>query len=310
MELLERYVQAVAHYLPAEQKQDIMRELRANLLDELESLEIDASNPKDTQALTTFLQRQDHPQRIAQSYAPQYPLVASEDMGLYKTIVLKGLLVLFVYAVVTAGSYLINAQSVNAIAFLLVVLSSVWDNIGGMLIIITATFYLLGKSGYLAQWRYPSWTPESLPPANAQRISTSDGISDVITSVFGLLLLWTPLWLNEEAYNSLILGIAPNMEQWRITLTIVMAGSLIGAIYRLTQTYWTRWSMGAYIAEYLIYISVMLTLWSLPSLFVVNNPVATKLTPIIEQIFTHGWLVGAVIFMVITASEVRKWRKL
>ena len=32
MELLDRYVQAVAHYLPAEQKQDIMRELRANLL--------------------------------------------------------------------------------------------------------------------------------------------------------------------------------------------------------------------------------------------------------------------------------------
>ena len=35
MELLNRYVQAMAHYLPAEQKQDIMRELRANLLDEL-----------------------------------------------------------------------------------------------------------------------------------------------------------------------------------------------------------------------------------------------------------------------------------
>ena len=145
MELLNRYVQAMAHYLPAEQKQDIMRELRANLLDELESLGINASNSSDSAALTTFLQRQDHPQRIAQSYAPQYPLVASEDMGLYKTIVLKGLLVLFVYAVVTAGSYLINAQSVNAIAFLLVVLSSVWDNIGVMLIGITATFYLLVK---------------------------------------------------------------------------------------------------------------------------------------------------------------------
>ena len=68
--------------------------------------------------------------------------------------------------------------------------------------------------------------------------------------------------------------------------------------------------MGAYIAEYLIYISVMLTLWSLPPLFVVNNPIATKLTPIIEQIFTHGWLVGAGIFVLITTSEVRKWRKL
>lgn len=310
MELLERYVQAVAHYLPAEQKQDIMRELRANLLDELESLEIEASNPKNTQALTTFLQRQDHPQRIAQSYAPQYPLVASEDMGLYKTIVLKGLLVLFVYAVVTAGSYLINAQSVNAIAFLLVVLSSVWDNIGGMLIIITATFYLLGKSGYLAQWRYPSWNPESLPPTNAQRISTSEGISDVITSVFGLLLLWTPLWLNEEAYNSLILGIAPNMEQWRIILTIVMAGSLIAAIYRLTQAYWTKLSKSVYIAEYLVYIAVMLILWRSPVLFEITSPAAIELMPFVNGLFTHGWLFSAGVFMFIAASEVRKWRKL
>ena len=68
--------------------------------------------------------------------------------------------------------------------------------------------------------------------------------------------------------------------------------------------------MGAYITEYMIYIGVMLTLWSLPSLFVVNNPVATKLTPIIEQIFTHGWLFSAGVFVLITASEVRKWRKL
>ena len=39
MELLERYLAAVAAELPVDQQQDIIRELRANLLDQIDALQ-------------------------------------------------------------------------------------------------------------------------------------------------------------------------------------------------------------------------------------------------------------------------------
>ena len=161
-------------------------------------------------------------------------------MPLYKAVLTKCALFLFVYAIITASSYLVNEQSVNGFSFLWVVVGSFIDNIGLVVIAITGMFYLLGRGGYLAQWRCPSWTPETLPAANAQHIPTPDSLSDVATGVFGLLLLWTPLWMNEATYQSLVIGIAPNMEQWRWILSFMVTFSLIAALYRLTQTYWTK----------------------------------------------------------------------
>lgn len=309
-DLVERYIQAVEHYLPEAQQHEITRELRANIMDEIDALATYPDEVINEQQISEVISRQGHPQQVAQSFVPQYPLIASEDMPLYKTVLSKGALFLFAYAILTAGRYLVSEQSVNGFAFLWVALGSFIDNIGIVVIAITAVFYLLGRGGYLAQWRYPSWSPESLPAVTAQPISTSDSASDVATGVFGLLLLWTPLWMNEETYQSLVIGIAPDMEQWRWILSCIVAFSLFAALYRLTQTYWTKRSMSVYIAEYLVYIAVMLTLWQSPALVIVTNPQAEGLIPIIAQIFNHGWLVGVFILSIITLGLVRQWRKL
>lgn len=306
--LVERYIQAVAQYLPEAKKSDIRREIRANLMDEIDALASSKGQPLDEQSISDILQRQGHPQHVAQSYAPQYPLVASQDMPLYRTVISKAALLLFVYAILTAGRYLVNEQSVNAFAFLWVVIGSFLDNIGVMLIIITASFYLLGRGGYMAQWRNPAWSPNTLPSATAQRISTSDGVSDVATSVFGLFLLWTPLWLNETAYNNLLLSITPNMEHWRIILTVVLSASLFCAIFRLTQAYWSRLSLGIYILEYVAYGIIMLYLWRSSPLFVLSNSLEIEYHPIIERVLVDGWLVAAIVMFVIAGSSVRKWR--
>lgn len=309
-DLVERYIQAVSRYLPEAQQHEITRELRANIMDEIDAQATQPDAVINEQQISDVLSRQGHPQQVAQSFVPQYPLIASEDMSLYKTVVSKGALFLFAYAILTAGRYLVSEQSINGFAFLWVALGSFIDNIGLVLIAITTVFYLLGRGGYLQQWRYPNWTPDTLPAVNAQHISTSDSISDMATSVFGLLLLWTPLWMNEASYQSLIIGIAPNMEQWRWILSIIIVFSFIAALYRLTRTYWSKPSMSIYIAEYLVYIGIMLTLWQSPALVIVTNPQANELIPIITQIFTHGWLVGALILSIITLGLLRQWRKL
>lgn len=310
MELVERYLQAVEHYLPTKQKSDITRELRANIMDEIEAKEDQKGKALEMKEVSSLLSQQGHPQKVAQSYSPQSPLVASEDMPLYKSVMIKALILLFAYALLTAGNYLLKEQSVNAFAYLFVVLGSFMENIGLVLIIVTAGFYFAGKSGYLAKWRYPSWSPESLPMVNAQMISKSDSVSEITTNVFWLLMFWTPLWMNAETYEKLILGFAPDMQEWRVILSIVVGYSLLSAVYRLNKAYWTKYSLGIYIVEYLVYIGLMLYLSTLPALIVITNTQAAELSRIIEAIFTHGWLVGAFIFALITASLIRKWCKL
>ena len=310
MELVERYVQAVEYYLPEGKKSDISRELRANIMDEIEAEQNDKARDLDTSEVSSLLTRQGHPQKVAQAYSPMSPLVASEDMLLYRSVMIKALIFLFAYAILTAGSYLLKEQSVNAFAYLFVALNSFIDNIGWVLIVVTASFYFAGKSGYLNKWRYPKWSPDSLPKANALIISTSDSVSEIATSVFALMMFWTPIWMDPISYDKLILGFAPDMQQWRVLLSVLVAYSLLSAVYRINKRYWTKTSLAAYIAEYLVYIGVMLYLWTQPALVVVHNPQASDLNRIIEGLFTNGWLFAAFIFTLITISLVRKWFKL
>lgn len=310
MELVERYVQAVKYYLPKGKKSDISRELRANIMDEIEAEQNDKARDLDTREVSSLLSRQGHPQKVAQAYSPMSPLVASEDMPLYRSVMIKALIFLFGYAILTAGNYLFEEQSVNAFAYLFVALGSFLDNIGLVLIVVTASFYFAGKNGYLNKWRYPKWSPESLPKANAQIISKSDSVSDIATSVFALMMFSTPIWMDPISYEKLILGFAPDMQAWRIILSVLVSYSLISAVYRINKRYWTRTSLAVYVAEYLVYIGAMFYLLTQPPLVVVHNPQAAGLNRIIEGLFTYGWLFGVFIFTLITVSLIRKWFKL
>ena len=308
MELVDRYIQAVKWSLPKNKQDEIARELKANLLDEIEAST--QSKTPDDKTVAKVLESHGHPQKVAQSFSPQYPLVASEDMPLYKKVMTYAMVVLFLFAVVMGGNHLIEEQSVNAFAYLYIVISNFIDTAALVLIAVTLVFYYLGKIGELQKWRYSAWSPEDLPPLHAKRIAKSDSVSEITSSAFGLLILWTSLWMSEEVADKLILGLAPAMEHWRWILTIVAVYSLLSATYRLFKRFWTKTSLGLYIAEYLIYIFGFLYLSTLPQLIIVTNPKASELSPIIKGIFTYGWLGGAAVMALICVSLVRKWLKL
>jgi len=296
--------------LPKAKQDEITRELRANLLDEIDARKNSGDTSVDDQTVSDVLRQHGHPQKVAQQFAPQYPLVASEDMPLYKSVMGYAMIILFLFALIMGGNHLIEEQSVNAFAYLFIVLGNFMENIGFVLIIVTLSFYYAGKTGELNKWRYDKWSPETLPKTNAQRIERSDSISEVTSSVFGLLILWTPLWMSQEVSDKLILAFAPEMLHWRMILTVITGYSLLSALYRLFKKYWTKTSMGIYIVEYFIYIAGFLYLSGLPPLVVVNNPQASELTPIVNIAFNYGWFFGAFVLALITASLIRKWWKL
>ena len=73
MELLEQYLNVIKMYLPRDQRDDIINELRENLLSEMEEREAEMDRPLNENEQEDILQRYGHPQLVAKRYAPVQP---------------------------------------------------------------------------------------------------------------------------------------------------------------------------------------------------------------------------------------------
>lgn len=251
MELLERYLAAVAAELPVDKQHDIIRELRANLLDQIDALS--AQGPLDDARLSQFLLEQGHPVDVAQRFAPSAPLIAGEDMPLYCTVLWHGAALVAVLALLKSLGGLVTADSVNPIRLLLQLAFSFIDHFATLLFVVTAVFYAAGRAGWTKEWRQRRWQPAQLPKYPLARLKLSDSITDLTSSLFLLLLLWTPLWLSEQAQANLPVRLADGMEFWRYLLTFFALFSAGFSLYRLTQLSWQRWSKWCYIADHLLF---------------------------------------------------------
>ena len=314
MDLLERYLSAIKAELPENKQEEIIRELRANLMDEIEyALPENSENLDETkkeQTISNVLRKHGHPLSVAQQFAPKPPLVASEDMSLYKTVLTHSATILFVFALLMGADRLIEQQSINPLTYLFSAMGRFLDNIGLLLIVVTIGFYQLGKWGYLSKWRAKKFDPALLPKSEAQKIKKSDSISEVTSCLFGLMLLWTPLWMSQNSQDSLLFSFTPSMEHWRIIFTIIFAYTFLAAVYRLFQKQWSKTSLGIYIMEYIVYVAGALYLVTEPRLMQIENPAFSELKPILYNVLHHGWWFVAAILGLITISLIRTWLKI
>lgn len=251
MDLLDRYLASLELSLNVDNKNDVIREIKANILDELEARVAEGEN-KDF-ALNAILVEHGHPLLAAQQYAPQPPLVAGEDMPLYKTVLWHSAALVFVFSLLQTVSSMLQSDSINPLRLLFQTTAHFIDHVGFIVLLVTVIFYLLGKHGMLSSLRYRAWTPAKLPQFPQTKLSLSDTITDLFSVAFLLLILWTPLWMTASAQQNLLLTLAPDFEYWRIILTVLSVFSGLFALYRLSQNTWKRWSLMAYIADHFLF---------------------------------------------------------
>lgn len=311
MELLERYLAAVAAELPADKQHDIIRELRANLLDQIEAQQQDGL--PDDQQLSQLLLQQGHPIDVAQRFAPSAPLIASEDMPLYKTVLWHGAALMAVIALLKSLGGLVLADSINPVRLLLQLGFSFIDNFATLLLVVTAIFYGAGQAGWTKEWRQRQWHPARLPRYPLARIKLSDSITDLTSALFLLLLLWTPLWLSVEAQQHLPVRLADGMEHWRYLLTVFAALSAVFACYRLTQLSWQRWSKWVYILDHLVFAAIFAAMALKGGVF--TEP--QQLTDSARLFWTHAagsiyyiLLATAAVLVLLAIAEYRQLRRL
>lgn len=239
MELIDRYMYAVAQALPESRRDEITRELRANILDKLEAIAEEQQREPTEEEVSAVLKSLGHPQKIASSFLGGQQLVSQELFPLYKRALHYGLILVFILALIKFGVHFLGSGHL-AIANLF------FETFGKALIMfasVTGVFYLLsnpvGGKPYFDP--YQCWMPEKLPPVTRswQRISACEQSVDFTTDLFFLLLLNYALWIPSGQLANLTITFAEPVQQWIPILSAIIIVSLLFSIWKLIYRYWT-----------------------------------------------------------------------
>lgn len=230
---------AVAQALPESRREEITRELKANILDKLEALAEEKGREPSDEEISAVLKDLGHPQKVAGSFLTGQQLVSTELFPFYKQTLHYGLILVLILALIQLGTHLLNTGHLSVANFF-------YEMIHKSLIMfasVTGVFYLLsnpvGGKDYFDP--YQCWSPEKLPLATRpwQRISTVEQSFEFATDVFFLLMLNHTLWMSATQLQELTITFAEPVTVWIPIMSAILIGSLLLGIWKLIYRYWT-----------------------------------------------------------------------
>lgn len=268
MKLLDRYMSAVEFHLPEKRRNEIARELRANILDKLESLAEQQGRAITEDDVSTVLKELGHPQRVANSFSPPQQLVTADLFPLYKQVLAYGAIFMFVLEMIRFCVVFISSGHI-ALATLF---SGFMLKALLMFASVTGVFYILSNppGGKPFFKPYQCWSPEQLPPVTHgwQRISLCEQTTEFSSSLFFFLLLHYPLLMPDEVMANLTIGFAAATKQWVPWLAAAVGFSLLFNIWNLRFSFWSRFKLAISAGLNLMIAILLLCMSRLPAIIV------------------------------------------
>lgn len=270
MKLIDRYMSAVSFNLPESRRDEITRELRANILDRLENLAEQEGREVTEEDVSAVLKELGHPQRVANSFLPPQQLVTAELFPLYKQVLSYGVIFMFVLELIKFGVLFISSGYLGFVALLFgFVMKALL-----MFASVTGVFYILSNppGGKPFFTPYQCWVPEQLPPVahNWQRISPCEQGLEFSSTLFFFLLLHYPLLMSDEVMETLTVSFAPPAIHWIPWLAAVVGFSLLFNVWNLRFLFWTRSKLMISATLNLLTAGLLLCMSRLPAI-VINS---------------------------------------
>jgi len=285
MKLIDRYISAVAQQLPVSRRDDITRELKANILDKLESLAEEQGRAATQADESAVLRELGHPQQVAASFLPPQTLVNSTWFPIFKQCLIYGLFLVLLVQMIGLGVTLLGSGDLRIGGF-----------VGGfihaaliMFAVVTGVFYLLSNLPATAKISpYCKWKPEQLPPVQHpwQRIKLEDTVNEFASNLFFLLALLYSRWAPAETLAKLPASISSELQVWILPLSIWALFAVGFSLWNLRYNYWTQTKLWISITQNLIGCGLaaglvridILTNHSLPA------PIATHINDILHWV--------------------------
>ncbi|BFM12439.1 hypothetical protein R50072_25920 [Simiduia litorea] len=262
-----RYLQALAPYLPKQQRQDICDELEANLLDQLEERTNHTNGENldaDAKALIAEL---GHPARYASAFHSRQALISQPLLEIYKQTLrwLAWILVGLFCAIELATS--LYAADVRPIGMALNIAGNVLGHFVWGFTLVTLVFYFaeeqINKLSLLDNWR-----PDDLPLVQPawNKISQNESAFGVVA--YTLFAAWMFGWISPFNTWRLALGntLAADLYGWLIPALGVLASLFaLHRFYLCFVPYWQRPTLASNIGLNIITLLLLALLLTLPS---------------------------------------------
>lgn len=314
MNLIQRYIHAVEQHLPETVRQDVGRELKANIEDQLEARTECADNQNQSQQLGAILKQLGHPAQIAARYHPPSPLVSPALMPLYLKALGFVMGLLFVLHTLDLSLGYIAASDFSLIRFLVQLSLGFVDTATWVFTSVTLIFYAITATGSEDKWLgYDNWQPQDLPDIGHpwQHISSTGTLTDLVTNVFVLFLIWQPLWRSTESLTSSWFAFAEPFEQLFPAITVLLVLSLLFNLWCFRYPYWNQTSLMINTVQNLVYAGLLFYLAGLEQIAVTTSAGQSILDVIdLNRSIAIGMVLVAVYLLYEVFRDIRRLRLL
>ena len=264
MDLVKRYVAAVQRELPEPKRQEIGRELQANIMDQLDALAEQSGDALTEPQVADVLKNMGHPTQVARQFYPTEPLIPSRLMPLYKHTLCMVLGVLFVLQVVFLTKAWLTGADFGLIRFIIGLASGFLEDAIFGFTAITLAFALMSADTLAGGSKtYSQWQPQQLPMLGAdwQHISLSDIFTDLASYVFLLMIIWLPLWRQQfgaaDANGSVFSEHSLHLLMWFSPIIVL---GVLSSLWQLHRRLWSRQSLALNVFVNIAFVLMFLTL--------------------------------------------------
>lgn len=243
MDLLERYLAAVARRLPAKQKADVTAELRDVLLTHAEEAEARLGRPLTRQDWERLLVDFGNPVAVAGRYAQVQHLIGPEVFPYWLATVKAAMALVLALYVILSVLTVMGGEEAYAAAHQNSLLTAVLAVFGG----ITLGFALVERFGKLSV--LSRWKPRDLPPVQGRGRGRFDILAEAIVGLV-VIAWWTGLIHFGGAVDHLIrpgvlqVHMAQVWRDWFWPILGYLVFEFITNVIALARSAWVRTNGG------------------------------------------------------------------
>lgn len=303
--LTDRYVEAALRHLPARQRPDIERELRASIADAVED-RLDAGDDTAGAELAVLTELGD-PARLAAGYAERPLQLIGPQLYLGYTRLLTALLVTIVPAVAALVGLMRGLRGDITVPRL------IGDILGAALTTgvhlafwTTLVFVIIERTATARRAATRSWTPAALPEPPSRRARYGELIAQSVALVlFTAFILLSPTTTTRTDATGAPVGIlSPRL--WESGVVYLFIALVIVALGFSFAKYYLRWSVPLAVAGSLADIAPATVLIWLAVKDKVLNPAfvqAAGWSPDVPRWITTGLVAVSVVSLLHTVTE-------
>lgn len=261
MSWVQRYIDNVRTYLPAQLREDVGNELYSDLQDQCDELSDSLGRPLTDEEVLTLIAKKGHPMVVAAGYQSRRSLVSEPLFPVYLQVLKLVIAVIAVVSAIDVIAALYFEVKVNFVRAAVSWFAGVYEGAIHAFAWVTLVFFLAGgKLGYGKVLE--NWNPRALPKVahGGRRIQRFD--SAVEFAVTLLAMTWVnDIWRLPMAEGGLTFS--PAFEAALPWLNIALGLSVVMSLIKLVSPYWTLPRLYADIALNICWLGLLVVLMSI-----------------------------------------------